>query len=108
MDSGTDNFRQESAKVCLIFMSDRQWAAFRLLSIFRGPESGRKKEVQRGTPWNVASEEGVLCHLPLSCLNLALQRVPQGFTWNQSRVIHLSPSSRALGLSGHSGRWLGS
>lgn len=43
MDSETDNFRQESTKVYLIFMSDRRQAVFRPLSIFR-PERGRKRE----------------------------------------------------------------
>jgi hypothetical protein len=51
MDSETDNFRQESAKVYLIFMSDRQQVAFRPLSIFRGPERGREKEEGTEGDW---------------------------------------------------------
>lgn len=127
MDSGADNFRQESAEVCLIFMSDRRRIALRPLSISREPERERErggikeerdKEGQgRGTatfpsfpwtPWNVASEERVVHHLPLCLPSLAFQSESQGFMQSQSRAIHLSLSSRALGLSGHACRCLDS
>lgn len=82
MDSGTDNFRQKSTKVCLIFMSDRRQVAFRPLFYVQrtrereeGKREERDKEGQgRGTAtfpsflwtlWNAAPEEGVLHHLPL-------------------------------------------
>lgn len=54
---------------------------------------------------NVASEEGILRHLPLSLPDLAFQKTPKAL---HGATAGSCTSHRALGLSAHAGWWLGS